>query len=254
MRRYNPKKHRLPPFKHNGVLLVDKPKEWTSHDVVNMVRNRFNVPKVGHCGTLDPAATGLLVVVLGRFTKLSQTFSGQDKEYEATLLIGTETDSQDMDGEVTSEKDWSNVTPEQVEKVIKSFIGDQEQVPPMTSAVKKDGKKLYELARKGETIERDPKPITIHSIDIKEIRLPYVDFTLRCSKGTYVRTLCSDVGEKLGCGGVLFNLNRTGSGEFRLEDAVSIETLKTWEQEQLADHVIDFLHNTIAQNKNLTNF
>jgi tRNA pseudouridine55 synthase len=251
---YNPKKHRLPPFKPSGVLLVDKPKEWTSFDVVNFVRSRFNVPKVGHCGTLDPAATGLLAIVLGRFTKLSQKFSGEDKVYDATLLLGTETDSQDMDGEIIAENDYSQVTQEQFEEVLKDFIGAQEQLPPMVSAVKKDGKRLYDLARKGIEVEREPKPITINSIELHRFELPYADFTVSCSKGTYIRTLCADMGKKLGCGGALYSLNRTKSGSFELEDAVSVDTLKTWSQEDLADHVIGFLHQKLAKNPLFSNF
>ena len=137
--RYNPKKHRLPVFQTSGVLLVDKPREWTSFDVVNFVRSRFNIPKVGHCGTLDPAATGLLVLVLGKFTQLSRKFSGEDKTYAATLQLGLETDSWDLDGEVTGRFDWSGVTPEELRKVLATFVGAQEQLPPMVSAVKKDG-------------------------------------------------------------------------------------------------------------------
>lgn len=245
--RHNTDKHRLPVFTQHGVLLVDKPKEWTSFDVVNFIRSRFNIPKVGHCGTLDPAATGLLVVVIGKFTKLSDKFSGEDKIYEATMLLGTETDSQDMEGKITAQGDYSAVTEEQVRTVIKGFIGPQLQIPPMVSAVKKDGKKLYELARKGIEIERDAKEINIKSIKISRIELPYVDFTVESSKGVYVRTLCSDIGRKLGCGATLFALNRLKSGEFELKDAVSLDTLKTWEQENLDESLRSFLMNKIAK-------
>lgn len=151
--RYNPSKHRLPPFHTSGVLLVDKPLEWTSFDVVNFVRSRFNIPKVGHCGTLDPAASGLLVLVLGKFTQLSSKFSGEDKVYEAKLQLGLETDSGDLDGEVISTRDWSAVTPELLRETLAGFVGEQLQTPPMVSAVKKDGKKLYELARQGVEVE-----------------------------------------------------------------------------------------------------
>lgn len=252
--RYNPKKHRLPPFEPSGVLLVDKPAEWTSFDVVNFVRNRFNVPKVGHCGTLDPAATGLLVLVLGRFTKLSSKFSGEDKIYDGTILLGTVTDSQDMDGNILEENDFSEVTEEMLKDAMKSFTGDIEQIPPMVSAVKKNGKKLYELARKGEEIDRDPKEIHIESFSLNKFYLPKADFTVKCSKGTYVRTLCADIGEQLGCGASLFSLNRTKSGEFSLDNALSVDTLKTWEQEQLADHVIAFLQNNLMKNTKFTDF
>ena len=245
--RYNPKKHHLPPFKTSGVLLVDKPAEWTSFDVVNFVRGRFNIPKVGHCGTLDPAATGLLVIVLGRFTKLSQHFSGEDKIYDARIQFGIETDSQDLDGEVTAEYDWSGLDDEQVKTAIMSFVGEQEQIPPMVSAKKKDGKRLYELARKGIVVERDPVEININSIDIASIELPLANFTVKCSKGTYIRTLCYDIGKKLECGAVLNNLRRTGSGELKLEDAVTIEQLKEWEQTELEAHLNVMLFDKISK-------
>lgn len=254
MKRYNPKKHRLPIFETSGVLLVDKPAEWTSHDVVNFVRRRFNVPKVGHCGTLDPAATGLLVLVLGRFTKLSQKFSGEDKTYETRILLGVETDSQDMDGEVIAENDWSAVTEERFREVVASFVGDQEQIPPMVSAVKQDGKRLYKLARKGVEVEREPKPITIHQLDVVNVELPRADLVVHCSKGTYIRTLCADIGTKLGCGGVLEALRRTESGRFRLEDAVTVDTMKTWEQDQLESHVLDYLHDKVAKMAEMVDF
>ena len=252
--RNNPARHRLPIFDRSGVLLVDKPAEWTSHDVVAFVRYRFNVPKVGHCGTLDPAATGLLVVVLGKFTKLSQKFSGEDKVYEGTILLGKETDSQDMDGTVLRESDPSFVTEQMLRNTFAEFVGDIEQIPPMVSAVKKDGERLYELARKGREIEREAKPITIHSITLDKIALPYADFTVSCSKGTYVRTLCADVGARLGCGACLYRLNRLKSGEFDLANAVTVETLKTWTQDDLSSHISEFLHRKLAQMNRFTTF
>ncbi len=245
--RYNPKKHRLPIFNTNGVLLVDKPAEWTSFDVVNFVRARFNIPKVGHCGTLDPAATGLLVLVLGKFTLLSQKFSGEDKVYEATLRLGIETDSEDMDGEVIAERDWSGVTEAQLRDAIASFVGVQQQTPPMVSAVKKDGKKLYELAREGIEVERESREITVHSIEITRLELPECDFVMHCSKGTYVRTICSDIGRKLGCGGVLKSLRRTRSGSFKVDDALTVDTLKTFEQPELEIHLRKFLFEKLSK-------
>ena len=245
--RFRPDKHRLPVYDRSGVLLVNKPKDWTSHDVVAFIRSRFNAAKCGHCGTLDPAATGLLVVVLGKFTKLSQKFSGQDKVYEGTILLGTETDSQDMDGNVIRQSDWSGITEQQLREAFASFVGDIEQVPPMVSAVKKDGARLYELARKGQEIEREPKQISIYSIDVTRVALPYADFTVECSKGTYVRTLCADVGARLGCGAALYRLNRLRSGEFSLDDAVDIETIRQWTQDDLDNWVTGFLHNRLAR-------
>ena len=252
--RYRPDKHHLPIYDRSGVLLVNKPKDWTSHDVVAFIRSRFNVPKCGHCGTLDPAASGLLVVVLGKFTKLSQKFSGEDKVYEGTILLGTETDSQDMDGNIIRQNDWSQVTEKQLREAFASFVGDIEQIPPMVSAVKKDGARLYELARKGQEVEREPKQISIYSIDISRIALPYADFTVECSKGTYIRTLCADVGAKLGCGAALYRLNRLRSGEFSLNDAVDIETIRQWTQDDLDRQVTDFLHNRLARMATFTDF
>ena len=156
MKKFDPKRHRLPIFGSDGILLVDKPATWTSFDVVNFVRARFNIPKVGHCGTLDPAATGLLVLVLGKFTRISGALSGVDKVYEATLRLGLETDSEDMDGKIIRESDYSHVTAEALQAAVASFQGKSMQVPPMVSALKKDGKKLYELARSGVEVERDP--------------------------------------------------------------------------------------------------
>ncbi len=252
--RHNPRKHRLPPFEKSGILLVDKPAGWTSHDVVAFLRARFNAVKVGHCGTLDPAATGLLVMVLGKFTKLSQKFSGEDKVYSGTILLGTETDSQDMDGNVIRTADWSGVTEEALKEAFSSFIGEIEQIPPMVSAVKKDGERLYELARQGIEVEREAKLVTVHSIEVENVDLPYADFTVRCSKGTYVRTLCSDVGRKLGCGGALYRLNREKSGEFLLKDAYPVDEIRNWTQEDLADHMDFILHQKLAKMPSFSSF
>lgn len=252
--RHNPNKHRLPKFEKNGILLVDKPAEWTSHDVVSFMRARFNAVKVGHCGTLDPAATGLLVIVFGKFTKLSQKFSGEDKIYTGTILLGTETDSQDMDGEVTRTADWSHVSEEMLKEAFASFEGDILQTPPMVSAVKKDGERLYKLARQGIEVDREPKEITIHYAKVTAAELPKADFEVKCSKGTYIRTLCSDVGQKLGCGAVLFRLNRERSGEFSLADAHSVEDIKNWTQEDLARHMDDFLFNRLSKMQRFASF
>lgn len=227
--RYNPKRHRLPICPAEGVLTVDKPAGWTSFDVVNFVRSKFNIPKVGHCGTLDPAATGLLVLVLGKFTAVSQKLSGQDKTYTGTLRLGMETDSGDMDGEVIRPQQEVNVTLEELEAAFASFRGKQMQKPPMVSAVKVDGKKLYELARKGVEIEREAREIEIKKLEITACNLPDVEFIMECSKGTYVRSFCTDLGEKLGCGGVLTSLRRLKSGNFSLADAITVDELKNME-------------------------
>ena len=242
MRKFDPKRHRLPIFGSDGILLVDKPATWTSFDVVNFVRARFNIPKVGHCGTLDPAATGLLVLVLGKFTRISNSLSGVDKVYEGSLRLGIETDSEDMDGKVIRESDYSHVTEESLRDTVMSFMGKSMQIPPMVSALKKDGKKLYELAREGVEIEREARPIEVYDIKVNNIALPDCDFTVHCSKGTYVRTIASDIGKKLGCGAVLTGLRRTAAGKFSIEDAVTVDTLKTFEQPELKDFVEKFLY------------
>lgn len=241
MRKFDPKRHRLPIFGSDGILLVDKPATWTSFDVVNFIRSRFNIPKVGHCGTLDPAATGLLVLVLGKFTRISGALSGADKVYEATLTLGVETDTEDMDGNIIRQSDYSQVTEEALREVISSFRGQSMQIPPMVSALKKDGKKLYELARKGVEVEREARPIEIYAVEPTRIALPECDFTVHCSKGTYVRTLASDIGKKLGCGAVLSGLRRTRSGKFAIEDALTLDQLKTFEQSDLKEYVEKFL-------------
>ncbi len=247
-------KKRLPAFNRNGILLVNKPIGWTSFDVVAFMRTKFNIPKIGHCGTLDPAASGLLVIVVGKFTKLSQKFSGENKVYSGTILLGTETDSQDMDGAVTKVSDYSGITEEQLKDAFGAFTGEIMQTPPMVSAVKKDGKRLYKLARKGIEVDREAKPITIYSVDLENFKLPYCDFTVSCSKGTYIRTLCADVGAKLGCGAVLFRLNRLQSGEFKLDDAYSIDEIKEWTQEDLEAKIDEFLFGKLSRMVHFTSF
>ncbi|MBQ4328779.1 MAG: tRNA pseudouridine(55) synthase TruB [Lentisphaeria bacterium] len=229
--RYNPKKHRLPECKAFGILPIDKPGFWTSFDVVNFVRARFNVPKVGHCGTLDPAATGLLLLVLGKFTAYSGRLSGVDKEYTGSLLLGVETDSGDLDGKVVRRSETLPSETE-VKEVIASFKGKSTQLPPMYSAVKVGGKKLYDLARQGVEIEREAREIEISKLTVDRLEMPEVDFTVACSKGTYIRTLCSDIGAKLGCGGALSSLRRTRCGKFSLADAITVDELKNMEQDE----------------------
>jgi tRNA pseudouridine55 synthase len=224
-------------LQESGLLLVDKPAGWTSHDVVGYLR-RFKVGKVGHCGTLDPGATGLLVIVLGRATKLADKFSGQDKFYQGIMTLGTVTTTQDADGEVTATADWSQITADAVAETCAAFVGDQMQTPPMYSAVKIDGQRLYKLARKGKEIDRMPRPITIHSFTVDVVDLPDVSISVGCSKGTYVRTLCADVGDRLGCGAYLKSLRRTGCGELTIAEATDMETIKTWDRDTLLRHHI----------------
>ena len=219
----------------SGILLVDKPSEWTSHDVVNCIRRRFSVRKVGHCGTLDPAATGLLVVVLGRATRLSSRLTSQDKVYAGTMRLGVETFSEDRDGEVVATADTSRVTPDQIREVAARYEGEIMQVPPMVSAKKKDGKPLYKLARRGETVEREPRRVVVHYLKILNIAVPDVEFEVSCSKGTYVRTLCADMGRDLECGAHLLELRRLRSGAFNVADAHTMDEIKQWERDQLLD-------------------
>lgn len=216
----------------SGVLLVDKAAGWTSHDVVSFIR-KFGFRKVGHCGTLDPGATGLLVIVIGRATKLSERFSKQDKTYAGTMTLGVDTFTQDAEGEVIQIRDWSHVSEQQVYSVCAEFVGPQDQVPPMVSAVKKDGKELYKLARQGIVVDRQPRPINIYDLNVISVELPDVAFSVKCSKGTYVRTLCADIGAKLECGAHLKSLRRLVSGRFSLDGAHSIEEIKNWNKEIL---------------------
>lgn len=228
----------VPNLNESGVILIDKPVGWTSHDVVNCIRRRFRIKKVGHCGTLDPNATGLLVVVFGYATKLSAKFSPQDKVYRGTMRLGIATHTQDAEGNVVEEHDPSDVTLDQIRDVVGDFLGDIEQVPPMVSAVKKDGKPLYKLARKGEEVEREPRPIRVERMDVLGFEPPDVAFEIACSKGTYVRTLCHDIGQQLGCAAYLHELRRMQSGRFRVEDALTMDLVKTWERDDFLEHKI----------------
>lgn len=216
----------------DGILLVDKPQDWTSHDVVNFIRGRYRLAKVGHGGTLDPMATGLLVLLLGKCTKLSDQVMTGMKTYTGTYTLGATTNTQDADGEVEETFPVpTGLDREALEQVAEAFRGDIEQIPPMVSAIKKDGKPLYKLAREGKVIERDPRPVTIFRYDLTRIDLPEIDVEIDCSKGTYIRTLAHDFGARLGCGAHLSALRRTRSGEFSVSDAVTIEDLRAWDLE-----------------------
>ncbi len=204
---------------------INKGKGMTSHDVVDRVRRITGVRRVGHTGTLDPDATGVLPVCLGKATKIVQFLISSDKEYFATMELGVTTDTQDASGKVTGRKDFTSVTEEDVRRVAGEFIGELEQVPPMVSAVRIGGKRLYELARKGYEVPRPPRRVRILELDILEVDLPRAKFRVVCSKGTYIRTLTMDMGERIGCGAHQAELMRTRSGFFRLEDAVSLEDL-----------------------------
>ncbi len=209
----------------HGIINIYKGVDFTSHDVVAKMRGICQQKKIGHTGTLDPNATGVLPVCLGSGTKLCDMMVDKDKEYIAELLLGVTTDTQDTTGTILSESEVQ-VSPEEVRSTIMDFQGEIQQIPPMYSALKVNGQKLYELAREGKEVERKARPITIHEIEILEMELPKVKIRVVCSKGTYIRTLCADIGEKLGCGGTMASLVRTRVGRFRLEDAITLDQLQ----------------------------
>ena len=209
----------------DGIINVYKEAGWTSFDVTKKLRSILHEKKIGHTGTLDPAATGVLVVCAGKATKLVNAITGSDKVYEAEMQLGIETDTEDTTGTVLREAPV-NVTEEEIRNAVQSFVGSIEQIPPMYSAKKIQGKKLYELAREGKEVERKPNRITIFGITIEEIRLPYVRMTVTCSKGTYIRTLCKDIGEKLGCGAAMSALKRTRVGSFSLSESKTIAEIE----------------------------
>lgn len=225
----------------DGLLLVDKPAGMTSHDVVNAVRKMFNIKKAGHGGTLDPAATGLLVLLLGRATKLSDAVMGGDKTYEGVMRLGTSTTTQDAEGEPIGGADPGGLSEALVRAAVAQLRGDIYQTPPMVSALKKDGVPLYKLARKGEEVERKPRLVHIYKFDVTEFGIPDSKIIVKCTKGTYVRTLCHDVGETLGCGAHLAALRRTQSGKFSVADAIPFADLKTLPRADLPARIIPML-------------
>lgn len=213
----------------DGILNIYKEKGYTSHDVVAKLRGILKTKKIGHTGTLDPDAQGVLPVCVGRATKLCDMLTDKDKAYETVMLLGKTTDTQDITGSVLSESELGeDITAEKVTEVINLFVGEYMQVPPMYSALKVNGKKLYELARSGIEVERKARKVYIHSIEIKDISLPRVTMTVNCSKGTYIRTLCHDIGETLGAGGCMEELLRIKSGQFEINDSIKIDDVKKY--------------------------
>lgn len=210
----------------DGVLLVDKGEDMTSHDVVAVARRSLGTKKIGHCGTLDPMATGLLILVIGRGTKIQDLLMAEDKEYVGSLKLGVSTNTQDAEGEVVEEREVPAFTDAQIQGAFDKFRGDFYQIPPMVSAIKKEGVPLYKLARQGKEVEREPRLVHIYSHRIDRIALPTVDFTVVCSKGFYVRTYAHDIGQALGCGAHLSSLRRTKSGRFDLKRSVTFDQLK----------------------------
>lgn len=222
----------------SGVLLIDKAPDMTSHDVVAIARRALNTKKIGHCGTLDPMATGLLMLVIGRATKIQDLLMSEDKQYEGTITLGASTSTQDRQGEVLESRPVPDFTAEQIKAACDAFTGHFDQIPPMVSAIKKDGVPLYKLARKGQTIEREARPVYVTSYEITRLALPEVDFIVNCSKGFYVRTYAHDIGERLGCGGHLSALRRTRSGKFTLDRAITVDDLKSTPRETLLKSLI----------------
>ena len=221
----------------NGIINVYKEAGYTSFDVVAKLRGIAGQRKIGHTGTLDPDATGVLPVALGNATKLVDMMTDKKKEYVATFVLGKTTDTQDISGQVLSEREVC-CDEKEVREAITSFTGDIEQVPPMYSALKVDGKRLYELAREGKTVERKARPVTIQEIEILDVKIPDVKIRVVCSKGTYIRTLCYDIGEKLGCGATMTSLVRTASGQFSIDKAYKLSELQALKDEGRLDSVV----------------
>lgn len=222
----------------DGILNIYKEAGFTSHDVVAKLRGILHMKKIGHTGTLDPQATGVLPVCLGKATKACDMMTEKSKVYEAVLLLGVQTDTEDMTGKILKEQEVS-CGEEQVRETIKSFLGTYDQIPPMYSAIKINGKKLYELAREGKTIERKPRTVTIYELSILEINLPRVRLQITCSKGTYIRSLCRDIGEKLGCGGCMEQLIRTRVGHFLIENALTLHQIEALAKRERIEEVLE---------------
>jgi tRNA pseudouridine55 synthase len=225
----------------DGALLVDKPAGCTSHDVVDRIRRKFGIKKVGHCGTLDPNATGLLIIVLGRGTKLSEKLMSDDKVYEGDIKFGETTDSYDADGEVTATAPVPPLTLEQLNEAAASFIGDLQQIPPMVSAKKQGGVALYKLARKGIEVVREPRLVHIYNYRFTAYAEPLAKFRVACTKGTYVRSLAHELGQKLGCGAHLATLRRVTSGKWDVADALTLDAVLALPLGELEKRVIPFL-------------
>lgn len=221
----------------NGIINVYKEKDFTSFDVVAKLRGILKQKKIGHTGTLDPDATGVLPVCLGNATKLCDMLTDKKKEYIAEFVLGKETDTQDISGQVLKETEVICKESGVIE-AIQSFVGDYDQLPPMYSAIKVDGKRLYELARQGKEVERKTRPVTFYEIEILKVELPYVSIRVLCSKGTYIRTLCHDIGQKLGCGAAMTSLERTRSGQFVKENAYTLAEIEQLREQGELDEII----------------
>lgn len=218
-------------FEQGQVLLIDKPLRWTSFDVVRKVRNLVKTKKVGHAGTLDPLATGLLIVCTGKFTKRINEYMAQEKEYTGTFTLGAITPTYDLESQPQDFKPYEHLTTEDIQNATKQFTGEIQQLPPAHSAIKVDGKRLYELARKGKEVKLEPRNVRIDEFEITNVQLPVVTFRVVCSTGTYIRSLANDMGVALGCGAYLSSLCRTRIGEFTLEKSMNMEQVESWIKE-----------------------
>lgn len=223
-------------FEEGKVLLINKPLKWTSFDVVKKVRNLIRIKKVGHAGTLDPLATGLLIVCTGKFTKKINEYMAQEKEYTGTFTLGAVTSTYDLESEPRDFKPLENISELDIINAARKFIGEIEQIPPAHSAIKVDGKKMYELARKGKEVKLEPRKISVSEFEITKTELPLVYFRVVCSTGTYIRSLAHDMGKELGCGAYLSSLCRTRIGNFKIKDAMSIEEFEASLKDQQASH------------------
>ena len=225
-------------FMYHGIINVYKEKGYTSFDVVAKLRGICGQKKIGHTGTLDPDAEGVLPVCLGKATKVCDMLTDRDKEYRAEMVLGIATDTQDISGQIIAEESLEGITEDQVRSVIGSFVGEIEQIPPMYSALKVNGQKLCDLARKGQTVERKARKITIYDIVIEDISLPQVTMRVKCSKGTYIRTLCHDIGEKLGCYGTLKSLLRTVAAGYELKDSLRLSQLQERKDQGTLEEIV----------------
>jgi tRNA pseudouridine55 synthase len=222
----------------DGVLLVDKDPDMTSHDVVSVARRTLGQKKIGHCGTLDPMATGLLILTLGRGTKIQDLLMAEDKEYVGTVRLGEETTTQDKEGEIVLSKDVPELDEQGILFALKDFTGDFYQTPPMVSAIKKDGVPLYKLARQGKEVKREPRLVHVYDYELTSLNLPEFDFRVVCSKGFYVRTYAHEIGIKIGCGAHLSSLRRTKSGKFSADGAITFDELKNGTRESVAERAL----------------
>jgi tRNA pseudouridine55 synthase len=222
----------------DGILVVDKAEGMTSHDVVALTRRKLGTKKIGHCGTLDPIATGLLLLTVGRGTKVQDLLMSEDKEYVGTFVLGVTTDTQDREGEIILQRLVPALDEQQIRAAFEQFRGDFYQLPPMVSAKKHGGVPLYKLARQGKVVEREPRLVHVYRYSIEQIALPEIDFSVLCSKGFYVRTYVHDIGEALGCGAHLKSLRRTKSGRFDVANAIAVDEIKNASREQILERML----------------